>query len=128
MSRPTRAKIGKSQSLTPMTIDHPWTAPPAPAATIEVAPGIRWLRMPLPFALDHINLWLLEDGAGWTIVDSGLDTAVTRELWERIFVEALGGKPVTRLIVTHFHPDHMGLARWLTQRWQIPLWISDTQC
>jgi len=105
----------------------PHAAPPAPGTLTTVAPGVHWLRMPLPFALDHINLWLLEDGAGWTIVDSGLDTPITRELWERIFVEALDGKPVTRLIVTHFHPDHMGLAGWLTERWQIPLWVSETE-
>ncbi len=105
----------------------PHAAPPAPGTLTEVAPGVHWLRMPLPFALDHINLWLLDDGDGWTIVDSGLDTPVTRELWERIFAEALGGRKVTRLIVTHFHPDHMGLAGWLTQRWQIPLWISETE-
>jgi glyoxylase-like metal-dependent hydrolase (beta-lactamase superfamily II) len=109
------------------TLRFPHTAPPAPGALAEVAPGIHWLRMPLPFALDHINLWLLEDGAGWTIVDSGLDTPITIELWERIFAGALGGKPVTRLIVTHFHPDHMGLAGWLTRRWQIPLWVSETE-
>jgi glyoxylase-like metal-dependent hydrolase (beta-lactamase superfamily II) len=105
----------------------PHATPPAPGTLTEVAPGVHWLRMPLPFALDHINLWLLADGAGWTIVDSGLDTPITKELWERIFVEALDGKKVTRLIVTHFHPDHMGLAGWLTQRWQIPLWVSETE-
>jgi glyoxylase-like metal-dependent hydrolase (beta-lactamase superfamily II) len=104
----------------------PHTTPPAPGTLTEVAPGVHWLRMPLPFALDHINLWLLADGDGWTIVDSGLDTPITRELWERIFAEALDGKPVTRLIVTHFHPDHMGLAGWLAERWQIPLWVSET--
>jgi glyoxylase-like metal-dependent hydrolase (beta-lactamase superfamily II) len=109
------------------TLRFPHAAPPAPGALAEVAPGIHWLRMPLPFALDHINLWLLEDGAGWTIVDSGLDTPITIELWERIFADALAGKPVTRLIVTHFHPDHMGLAGWLTRRWQIPLWVSETE-
>jgi glyoxylase-like metal-dependent hydrolase (beta-lactamase superfamily II) len=105
----------------------PHAAPPEPGTLVEVAPGIHWLRMPLPFALNHINLWLLADGAGWTIVDSGLNTPVTIELWERIFAEGLGGKPVTRLIVTHFHPDHMGLAGWLTRRWQIPLWVSETE-
>jgi glyoxylase-like metal-dependent hydrolase (beta-lactamase superfamily II) len=105
----------------------PHAAPPAPGTLTEVASGVHWLRMPLPFALDHINLWLLADGDGWTIVDSGLDTPITRELWERIFAEALDGKKVTRLIVTHFHPDHMGLAGWLTQRWQIPLWVSETE-
>ena len=71
---------------------------------MALAPGTRWLRMPLPFALDHINLWLLEDGAGWTIVDTGYATAETRELWERIFAEQLGRLPVTRVIVTPLPP------------------------
>jgi glyoxylase-like metal-dependent hydrolase (beta-lactamase superfamily II) len=105
----------------------PHAAPPTPGTLTEVAPGVHWLRMPLPFALDHINLWLIEDGVGWTIVDSGLDTPMTKESWEHIFAEALDGKPVTRLIVTHFHPDHIGLAGWLTRRWQIPLWVSETE-
>jgi glyoxylase-like metal-dependent hydrolase (beta-lactamase superfamily II) len=105
----------------------PHAAPPEPGTLAEVAPGIHWLRMPLPFALNHINLWLLADGEGWTIVDSGLNTSATTDLWERIFTEGLDGKPVTRLIVTHFHPDHMGLAGWLTRRWQIPLWVTETE-
>src|SRR5262249_20904662 len=105
----------------------PHAAPPAPGETIAVAPGVHWLRMPLPFALDHINLWLLEDGAGWTIVDSGLNTPATIELWERIFASTLGGRPVTRLIVTHFHPDHLGLAGWLTRHWQVPLWMTEAE-
>jgi glyoxylase-like metal-dependent hydrolase (beta-lactamase superfamily II) len=105
----------------------PHAAPPEPGTIAAVAPGVHWLRMPLPFALDHINLWLLEDGEGWTIVDSGLDTPISIALWERIFAEALDGKPVTRLIVTHFHPDHMGLAGWLTRRWNIPLLVSETE-
>jgi glyoxylase-like metal-dependent hydrolase (beta-lactamase superfamily II) len=105
----------------------PHAAPPAPGETIEVAPGVHWLRMPLPFALDHINLWLLKDGAGWTIVDSGLNSPATIALWERIFATELGGRPVTRLIVTHFHPDHLGLAGWLARRWQIPLWMTETE-
>jgi len=73
-----------------MMLEHPWTAAPAPGTVIEVAPGIRWLRMPLPFQLDHINLWLLNDGDGFTVVDTGVGVDATRELWERIFAMALG--------------------------------------
>ena len=83
--------------------------------------------MPLPFALDHINLWLLEDGPGWTIVDTGYAMPETKAAWERIFAEQLGGRPVTRIIVTHFHPDHIGLAGWLAERWQAPLWITEKE-
>lgn len=102
-------------------------APPRPGETLAIASGIRWLRMPLPFALDHINLWLLEDGPGWTIVDTGYATEEAKGLWERIFAEQLGGSPVTRVIVTHYHPDHIGLAEWLTQRWQAPFWITEKE-
>ena len=112
-------------SLTPL--QFPVAAPPGPGETLAIAPGIRWLRMRLPFALDHINLWLLEDGAGWTIVDTGYATAETKERWERIFAEQLSGLPVTRVFVTHYHPDHIGLAGWLTERWQAPLWVSEKE-
>ena len=98
---------------------------PPPGTVREVAPGIFWLRMPLPFALDHINLWLLDDGDSWTIVDSGFNTKETRALWERIFATALDGRPVGRLLCTHFHPDHMGLAGWLTERWDIEMWATE---
>jgi glyoxylase-like metal-dependent hydrolase (beta-lactamase superfamily II) len=107
-----------------MALDHPWSQPPAPAHTIDVAPGIRWLRMPLPFALDHINLWLLEDGPGWAIVDTGVGLDDTRALWERLLAEQLDGRPVTRVVVTHFHPDHMGNAGWLTERSRVALWAT----
>lgn len=103
---------------------------PAPGETVEVAPGIRWLRMGLPFALDHINLWLLRDSIGgregWTVVDCGISREETQALWERIFERELGGLPVLRVIVTHMHPDHIGLAWWLCERWDAPLWISAT--
>jgi len=105
-------------------------AVPAAGAVIEVAPGVRWLRMALPFALDHINLWLLrdrQDGVeGWTIVDCGITNDATRAAWEQVFAQHLDGLPVLRLIVTHMHPDHIGLAHWLTERWQVRLWISST--
>ena len=97
---------------------------PVPGELREVAPGVHWLRMPLPFRLDHINLWLLDDGPGWTIVDTGLNSEDTRQAWERIFATGLDGRPVTRVIATHFHPDHMGLIGWLTDRWQVDVWTT----
>jgi glyoxylase-like metal-dependent hydrolase (beta-lactamase superfamily II) len=106
-------------------LDFPYEAPPPPGTLTEVAPGVHWLRMPLPFVLNHINLWLLADGDGWTIVDTGIDSPPTRAIWEQIFAGALGGKPVKRVICTHYHPDHMGLAGWLTQRWQVELWTTE---
>ena len=107
-----------------MALEHPWTTPPAPGGAIEVAPGIRWLRMPLPFRLDHINVWLLEDGPGFAIVDTGVGLDETRGLWDRVFARELDGRPITRVIVTHFHPDHMGNAAWLAERWRADLWCT----
>ena len=104
---------------------------PAVGAAIELAPGVRWLRMPLPFALDHINLWLLRDRdesgrAGWAVIDCGVANDATRAAWEQVFAQHLDGLPVLRVIVTHMHPDHIGNAHWLTQRWGCRLWISAT--
>jgi len=101
---------------------------PGPGQSFEVLPGIHWLRMPLPMGgLDHINLWALEDGDGWALVDSGLNTDATKALWEEIFAGPLGGRPVTRVIVTHFHPDHLGLAGWLCARWGVTLEMARTE-
>ncbi len=105
-------------------------AVPALGGAIEVAPGVRWLRMDLPFALDHINLWLLRDRQdgieGWTLVDCGIANDATRSAWEQVFAEQLDGLPVLRLVVTHMHPDHISLAHWLTERWQVRMWVSST--
>lgn len=112
-------------------IEYPFPGLPAPGSATEVAPGVHWLRMPLPFELDHINLWLLEDeldGApGWTIVDTGIGDAGTRALWERIFEACLDMRPVRRIIVTHYHPDHAGNAAWLTQRFGAELWMTQAE-
>lgn len=91
-----------------------------------VADGVYWLRMPLPFSLNHINLWLLEDNDGWTIVDTGINTLATKELWQQVFDHHLKNKPVNQLIVTHLHPDHVGLAGWLCEVWQLELQMSRT--
>ena len=100
---------------------------PAPGTARQVAPGVHWLRMALPFALDHINLWLLEDEGGWTLVDTGLGDAPTRALWEEIFAGVFGGRPVRRVLVTHYHPDHAGNAGWLCARFAAPLWMTQAE-
>lgn len=105
----------------PSLIERP-QAPPAPGHAVAIAPGVLWLRMPLPFALDHINLWALEDGDGWTLVDTGIANDETRALWRDLLAGDLAGRPVRRLICTHFHPDHMGLSGWLTETLACPLW------
>ncbi|MGH6626428.1 MAG: MBL fold metallo-hydrolase [Burkholderiaceae bacterium] len=107
---------------------------PAAGGSLEVAPGVKWIRMALPFALDHINLWLLRDeidgpngkGQGWSVVDCCIAKDEAKAQWETIFATQLEGLPVLRVIVTHMHPDHIGLAHWLCQRWNAPLWISAT--
>jgi glyoxylase-like metal-dependent hydrolase (beta-lactamase superfamily II) len=103
---------------------------PQPGQALTVADGLRWIRMPLPFALDHINLWLLRDEIdgreGWTIVDCGVSRDEVKALWEALFENVLEGLPVLRVIVTHMHPDHIGLAYWLCERWNAPLWMTMT--
>ncbi|MEQ9639647.1 MAG: MBL fold metallo-hydrolase [Alphaproteobacteria bacterium] len=101
---------------------------PEPGEVFPVAPGVGWVRMPLKLTgLSHINLWLLDDGDGWTIVDTGINTHQIRELWDQVFDTALAGRPVTRVICTHFHPDHMGLAGWISERWNCRLWATRTE-
>jgi glyoxylase-like metal-dependent hydrolase (beta-lactamase superfamily II) len=109
----------------------------APGADKRLTPGVKWIRMTLPFALNHINLWLLRDeiddpsgsGAkvqGWSVVDCCISRDEAKAQWEQIFATELEGLPILRVIVTHMHPDHIGLAHWLCERWSAPLWISAT--
>jgi glyoxylase-like metal-dependent hydrolase (beta-lactamase superfamily II) len=102
-----------------MSLEYPFPEVPAPGATLEVAPGIHWLSMPLPFQLDHINLWLVEEADGWTVIDTGIGNAPTRSLWEKILT-----RDVKRVIVTHYHPDHAGNAAWLCERYGVELWMT----
>ena len=116
-----------TQSLHFPALHFPVAQPPAPGEAAAIAPGVLWLRMPLPFALDHINLWLLEDGPSWTIVDCGYALPQTQALWRQILAERLAGRPVGRILVTHYHPDHIGLAGWLGERLDAPLWITERE-
>jgi glyoxylase-like metal-dependent hydrolase (beta-lactamase superfamily II) len=100
---------------------------PAPGEALAVAEGVWWIRMPLPFALDHINLWLLEDGDGWTVVDTGYGVPATWELWEKHLAGTMGGRPVKSIVVTHYHPDHVGSAAWLAQRTGAPMWMTTSE-
>lgn len=118
-------------NLDEQKLDYPWgDVLPEPGIPRVVADGVRWIRMPLPFALDHINLWLLRDcidgREGWTVVDCGVARDEVKLLWEQIFEQALEGLPVLRVIVTHMHPDHVGLASWICARWHVPLWMTMT--
>ncbi len=110
-------------------LDYPFgDTIPVPGALHTVAPGLAWIRMPLPFALDHINLWLLEDEVdngearrgGWSVVDSGAGTDATRAAWEQVLAEGLQGAPLLRVFATHCHPDHVGLSGWLASRFDAP--------
>lgn len=111
----------------PIAPDYPYAEIPAPGTALEIATGVYWLRMPLPWALDHINVWLLRDDEGWIVVDTGYGSEETRTLWEGIFDTVLGGEPIKAVIATHFHPDHVGLATWLVKRFGASFWMTATE-
>ncbi|MEM9580413.1 MAG: MBL fold metallo-hydrolase, partial [Pseudomonadota bacterium] len=93
-------------------IRYPWEVPPGGAEAIEVAPGVLWMRLPLPMKLDHVNIYALDDGDSWTVIDTGFASRKSRAIWADLMAGPLGGKPVSRVLVTHHHPDHIGLAGW----------------
>lgn len=104
--------------------DYPFEGQPAPGETREVAGGVWWLRMPLPFKLNHINLWLLADGDGWTIIDTGVQSDEIKACWAQIADKHFSEKPVKRVLVTHYHPDHVGLAGWLCEKYDVELTMT----
>ena len=97
-------------------IRYPFETPPPAGQAITVAPGVLWLRLPLPMALDHVNVYALDDGDSWTIIDTGFNTSKTRGQWQDLMAGPLAGKPVARVVVTHHHPDHVGLAGWFVEQ------------
>ncbi|WP_425039030.1 MBL fold metallo-hydrolase [Primorskyibacter sp. S187A] len=96
-------------------IRYPFETPPAEGEVLEVAEGVLWIRMPLPMALDHVNLYALDDGDGWTVIDTGVHSRRSVRIWENLIAGPLAGKPITRVVLTHHHPDHVGMAGWLAE-------------
>jgi glyoxylase-like metal-dependent hydrolase (beta-lactamase superfamily II) len=111
----------------PTTLEFPFPDPPKPGETIEIRPGVLWARFPLPFRLDHVNIYLIEDGDGLALIDAGIDNTQSRAAWETLLAGPLSGRRLTRIIATHFHPDHVGLAGWLCERFGLQLAMSETE-
>lgn len=108
------------------TLEFPYGEPPAVGQVVTVADGILWTRIPLPYRLNHVNVYLIEDGDRWTILDTGIKTPDSIATWDRLFQGPLSGISVGRVVVTHHHPDHIGLAGWLCERFNAELLTSQT--
>ena len=113
-------------SLAPAGLRYPWPDPPEHGVGVEVAPGVLWFRLPLPMKLDHVNIYVLDDGDGWTVIDTGFDTKKTRAVWREMIDGPLAGKPIKRVVVTHHHPDHVGLAGWFQSDFGVELVTTRT--
>lgn len=111
----------------PSRLVFPHAEPPEYGQFVTLAPGVLWLRLALPFALNHVNIYLLEDDDGWAVIDTGIANDATRAVWDGLLAGGLGGRRITRLIVTHYHPDHAGLGGWLLERCGIGLAMSRTE-
>src|SRR5271165_1815787 len=111
----------------PKTLEFPFTAPPMIGEVVEVRPGVYWARLALPFRLDHVNIYFVEDGAGLALIDTGIDNKPSRDAWEALIAGPLKGRKLTRIIATHFHPDHIVLAGWLCERFDLQLAMSQTE-
>ena len=99
--------------IAPKGLNYPWEAPPQHGVPIEVAEGVLWFRLPLPMKLDHVNVYALDEGDSWTVIDTGFASKKCKAIWQGMMDGPLGGKPISRVVVTHHHPDHIGLAGWL---------------
>ncbi|MEO1406498.1 MAG: MBL fold metallo-hydrolase, partial [Pseudomonadota bacterium] len=97
---------------------------PASGETMEIAPGVYWACMDVPFALKWVNVFLIDEGDGWTVVDTGMPLDETKGAWRKILADKVRGAPLKRVIATHMHPDHIGLAGWLHRKTGAELWIS----
>lgn len=126
MSHPAVADAAAFPAAASRPITFPLATPPENGACVEIAPGILWARLALPFRLNHVNIYLIEDGDGYAAVDTGIADDRTKEAWQALLTGPLKGRRLTRLIITHHHPDHIGLAGWLCAELGIPLLTSQT--
>lgn len=111
----------RTMSYTPDPIIYEYDFQPEAGEAVDILPGLKWLRLPLPFMLGHINVWLLKDCAGWAITDTGIHSSVTRKTWRSVFSGQLNNEPVSKVLVTHLHPDHVGCAGWLCELHDVEL-------
>ena len=118
------APVEKDPTHNGRGLTYPHVEPPGFGEAIQVAKGVLWMRLSMPIALNHINVYAVEDGDGWAVIDTGLNIPDTRDRWEALLAGPLGGRPVTRLICTHMHPDHIGLAGWLCERFGVALTMT----
>lgn len=118
------SEASPDNTLSREALSYPWDRAQPPGDVREVADGIYWLRMPLPFDLDHINLYLLRHEHGWVVVDTGMATDQAREVWRQIFTGLFAGQPVLAVISTHFHHDHTGLLGWLADHFRCPVYMT----
>ncbi len=105
-------------------IKYEFDTRPETGETMQVAPGLHWLRMYLPFSLAHINLWLLDEGESWSVIDTGVAIDQCKEIWQQTFANTMQDRPISRVLATHLHPDHIGCAGWLTDYFEAPLYMS----
>lgn len=113
--------------MSPAFVTHPISSAPEFGAPVEIAPGVLWLRLPLPYALDHINVYLFEEEDGWALFDTGIATDESIAHWEHVLAGPLGGRPIKRLVVSHYHPDHVGLAGWMHKRFAPAYHMTTTE-
>lgn len=119
--------MGEKSSQTD-SISYPFNPLPPPGGTVEIRPGIYWVRLPVPYEnMNHVNVWLLQDGDGWTLVDTGPSHLSTTTVWEQLFDSLLAGSPITRIISTHHHPDHVGLCTWMREHFDSEVWMTGTE-
>ena len=123
----TEAAEPARERLEKPTLVYPFSAAPEAGKSLEVAPGVHWMHMPMPGRLDHINVWGLKDGAGWAVADTGLHTDETVAAWRALFAAAVGQGPLTRVLITHMHPDHIGMAGWLVRKFDCRLWMTQLE-
>jgi glyoxylase-like metal-dependent hydrolase (beta-lactamase superfamily II) len=120
-SKTQQDRIAESSALSFPLQTEPETGD---GSAVEVAPGVLWLRMPLSGSLQWINVWAVAEQGGWAIIDTGLRSPKTIDAWQAVFANTLGGAAVTRVIVTHMHPDHCGMAGWIAGKFEVQLWMS----